>query len=471
MRGIGIKFIWAAILLLFPCTVHGATLDAVVGVISDLHHDQQHDSVTNSLIPMIQQYDLRQSGVTNWLGVGDLIHWSVGDAGPFADNVSDIAGAFSTYSKIFKSVSGNHDDAGVGLTALYLNGSALYPGQYWSWDIGSKWRILALEGRTNPGFTVSTTELNWLEAQLTQAATDERYVIVVAHYEIYEDVPVPEQTMTPSGTTGTVTLTSSAAGTFTTGGSINQTVYLEHGACDDDDTDCWGWLLISQCDGGAECTTGTTVTGTVTNDFVSTDPADFWSFLTQKDMVTNSASVRAKLEAASAVVKLVLNGHTHVNDTATVNGIEYRTIMSSRYWEEPGTAKAGGLLYLYDDGTWKLAGSGDQASYNWDDFYIDADNGDDDDQGGTFYQDAWQTVTKANATLAAGNTLYLVTDISGNIDLTGGDGDLITIQSYSTKRKITGNIAGEYLSINNLNVSPGYTLSMSNSTLLRVGVL
>jgi hypothetical protein len=102
----------------------------------------------------------------------------------------------------------------------------------------------------------------------------------------------------------------------------------------------------------------------------------------------NAASVRAVLEATgNGTVKLVLSGHNHWNKSYTVNGIEYRTLCSTG-----DSAAAGALLYLYDDGTWKMAASRGQVPYNWPNHYVSASTGND-SYGGHLVNDAKKTLT------------------------------------------------------------------------------
>jgi hypothetical protein len=347
-------------------TAYGRSLDTVLGVVTDLHHAQNQDEITSNLAPMLALYDAKHKGISSWLGLGDMINVNVTSAGPFSSNVSDLIIAFGT--RTFHGIQGNHDAAGGGEALIYqVPATTIYPGDVFAWDIGTKWRVLGFRSQSQPGYTIPATSLTWLSAQLSQAASDGRYVIVASHEQLGTTIPTHTQIVTPgieSG--GQVVITSDTAGTFGTAlVSLRMEFYVKQGSCINDDTSCWGWGTAIKCDGEDACTTGTTITLDVSAGGAKSMPkanvaADYWGWLYVNDMISNSANVRALLEAAgSSVVKLALNGHTHLNSSYTVNGIQYITLRAAY-----NVAGTGALLYLYTDGTWQLVGSGDQTSYN-----------------------------------------------------------------------------------------------------------
>jgi 3',5'-cyclic AMP phosphodiesterase CpdA len=443
--------------MLLAGQVQAANLDAKLGLISDLHQSQIENNVVDSVVPMLTLVDQMEPGVINWLGLGDMIDSSAGDRGPYALNDADIQAPFLASGRTIKAVTGNHDTSG-GYPA-----PPLFPGPYWSWDIGSKWRVLAMEAADQPGEAFSAAKLSWLEGQVAQAVTDGKYVIMATHFQVGTTRTPPTKVLTASGTTGTVTVTSNTAGAFSTG-VISQRLYLRHGSCAD--ASCWGWGTMTGCDGGAACTTGTTATVSVVQPFLSTNPADDWAFLGTQDQAANSPAVRAILETGVATVKLGLSGHTHRTGAWTVNGVEYVNITSARNTGGAyGISRSGGILYLYDDGTWKLRGTGMQPSYNWSEFYYDPVDGDDELNGGTATYDAWKTWAKITEKLVPGVMAQLKADLTANINLNGESGAPISIKSSDGGRyKINGSIAGSYLEVENIDLSAGMVFSASNCT-------
>lgn len=445
--------------LFFACQAQAANLDTKLGIVSDLHHDQLEDNVNESLVPMISLVNQMEPGITNWLGMGDMIDTSAGDSGPYSANDADMQAAFDDAGITFKSVIGNHDRSG-GVPV-----PPLFPDEYWTWDIGDKWRIIAMEAGDDPGESISLAKQTWLEGQITQAATDSKYVIVATHFQVGTTRSASAVTLTPSGTTGTITVTASESIHGFGPGLLNQRLYLRHGTCSDES--CWGWGTMTAYGGD-----GTSATIEVVKDFISTDPADEWDWLGTKDMVSNSSDVRAKLEATGSTAKLGLSGHTHRTGNWTVNGIDYVSVTSGRNTGGLyGIAQTGGILYLYDDGTWKIRGTGMQPSYNWTEFYVDSASGDDTLNGGTASYDAWKTWDKIKPALSAGVSANLVSNLTSDIELNGSAGSFIGIKAATGPRpKITGDIAGSYLDIDNVDIGTATIFKASNSVINGVRV-
>lgn len=424
------------------------SVDAELLLISDLHHSQTREEAVSSLLPAIQL-----TGAKKILGLGDWINRNIGEEGPYTSNISDLVSA--TNGTEVKSVAADHDWAGA--TNFYVDGAAIFPGERWTWDVGEKWRILATDTATGLGWILADEDLAWLENQLDQARTDNRYVVFATHQQLGIDIASShDQILTPSGTTGTVTITASAPGAFCV--PINSALFLRHGTCSDQS--CWGWGKMIAVAGD-----GLSATITVENDFVSTAPADYWNFLYQEHCFYNSQQIRSILEQYDDIVRLSLSGHEHVNRLRVVNGIPYISMeAATSAVGEGGAARTGGMLYLYSDGTWKLRGSGLQTSYNWTEFYVNTATGDDTIHGGAFASDAWGTITKAQSSLPIGATLKVVGNVPG-ISFVGESERRITVTPTDGRAVVNGMISGLYLNISYFDISLGNILSASNSTL------
>jgi hypothetical protein len=434
-----------------------AIFDANLMVIADLHHSQEQDEITSNLALLVDAVLTEKPESTNWICLADLIDTNVGASGPLSANVSDIQSALSADGITLKSLADSHDIAGA-ITSVYDTG--LYPGPQWTWNIGSKWRVLAVEMlKIYPGYTFSSAQISWLTSQLDQSAVDDRYVIVAVHEEPWKDITWTKTSkLTPSGTTGTITITSDTADTFDAE-DVGEDIALFYSIVPTGDERCWGYARITAVN------SGTSVTATVTQAIPATTQSDRWEWGRQMyfEPISNAPYIRSLLEGYDNV-KIVLNGHMNENINHIINGIEYIQLaeLRSRF----GGTKTGGLLYLYKDGSFKMAGTGRNRSYYWKDFYVS--NTGTSTAGGTLLADAVDLQTFKSRRLT-GDNLVLASNISGDINLMGTAELLASLRAVSDGIALNGNIFGRYLDISGINMSSGKVLGMNDSIVKRMG--
>lgn len=446
------------ILLLLMCgSVQAANLDASLMVISDLHHSQVNDEITNNLSGLVNGILTDVPTAKTWVGGGDMFDTSVGDAGPFSTNAADLLSIFQSAGITFKSLSDAHDYAGGG--DVYSSG--LYPGRYWSVDLGDNWILLAIEDLAAPLFFVAidAAAVSWLEIELNSAAAQNKNVIILTHAALWGDVEWPAETITPSAVSGSITITSDTPDTFSSD-DIGRVIVLRPDSCIPGDVTCFGWGTITAFN------SGTSVAVSIDNDLYDATPTPKWNFKEALifESIINSDYIRALLEGYKDTVKLVLNGHLHANSSHTINGIEYREIgaATTKYIGPTNGKNTGALLNLYTDGSWKLLGTGNQASYNNKVYYISSDGLD--TNGGALPFNPW-SVTHAETNISVGDTVLLSSDLSEDIDFSGTSGNLTFISSNGTRKTISGNISGNYISIDNIKISGESSIFIKNSIL------
>jgi len=256
-------------------------------------------------------------------------------------------------------VEGNHD---VGLTteAEFL-GVATYTHSNWYVDIGA-WRIILFANFRywNSGLFQSWyDDINYLQEQLVIARAMGKKVIIVAHTRLQQDYPgspasfaeeptIQAGLITPSALTGTVTLTSDTASTFTTK-HIGEYIFCKEGTN-------WAGAIIKTY------VSDTVVTADVILPFVSLTAISWgWKSLSAYSLL--SKEIRAVINAQVALgtdVKFVLTGHEHsgfVPIDPDGYGVIYIGVLGCL------TSLNGAIVELHN-GTYTLTGIGSQPSYN-----------------------------------------------------------------------------------------------------------
>jgi hypothetical protein len=438
-----------------------STLDTKLPVIADLHHSQTNDEITSNLLPLIAMMLANEPDYLTWIGMGDIIDSNADTMGPWDDNIADLEAAFASGGITFRSLSDAHDTAAAGVAGTVYT-SDLYVGEYWTLDIGDKWRVVALETLTTRiGYTISEDEILWLQGQLDLAVTDDKYLIIITHQDFWNDVTWPESSITPSSLAGDVTITSDTEDTFTED-DVGEVIMLRNVNDETGIESQYGYGTITAYNSGASIDVKTT------HDFLNLSPTSKWMFLSDmyNTCITNSDYVRSIVENSSRV-KLCLNGHWHKNTSHTINGIEYREVASCK--SGSGTSNSMGpmtcaVLSLYTDGTWKIAGTGKQNSYNYHDYYV-SDTGDI-DNGGIYPEEAI-TPSMTSDDISGGDNISIISDIASDLFLLGEDGGRITIKPYLDEVSISGGIYGNFVDMSDIDAGIPSVLSVSNSIVKR----
>lgn len=118
----------------------------------------------------------------------------------------------------------------------------------------------------------------------------------------------------------------------------------------------------------------------------------------------NADEQRTKINiavTAGADVKYVFQGHHKTNAYAVVEGIGYYTFKNA---DDTGACA---IVEIQDDDSLVIMGYNDQESYNVSNFYVDGENGNDENSGVTRDQ-AWKTLDKANIQIDNGQTVTVL---------------------------------------------------------------
>jgi predicted phosphodiesterase len=391
-----------------------------VGVYSDLHYGTTACDGPN--YPERVEYAttinnrFMSEGVSAALMLGDMIDNSINES-CFQSQLATLA---STFMSPTYWVVGNHDLQGETLPQFLTDASAYLPSPTsdgnFTFDLGN-WRFINISGvggcpeDANGKMCANANTLTWLATTLSNARTAGKYIVIAMHtaaYERYPGNPANWTTqganyyknfsgttltgnITPSATTGSITMTSSVAEFVT--GDIGRSIIAK------ESDGYYGVCTVTSLGGSspnavANCTVDTghplsNTTAVASGNWGFIDSTGGWSYY-----AFNADDIRAVIEAAAtagANIKAVINGHGHGNDTKTVNGINYYEIDGALL----NSNGVSGMLLLEDDGTFRLAGTkAGQTTYNVFNYYVDGTSGNDYNFG-VDRTNAWLTTTQA----------------------------------------------------------------------------
>ncbi len=386
------KLLFLLLFLLLPVGAWGAILDIAVGLVSETYYSQTHTDRLTTLTNIISKFT-SEAGVTTYLSPGGLINTSLGGEGPLSSNFAGLSGAFS--GKSLYAVIGKHDTYGIGVSRdqFCIDSGGMWPAEHFTQDIGSNWRVIGFSTNLDyPGFFVSSATQTWLSSALAAAQTAGKHVIIMTDTSFALDTTPGSNVVTPGGTTGTVHVTTPSAGTFASN-NVGTQIFLRQGST-------WGWGDVTVYN------SSTDITVSVTQAFASTDAADEWGLYRDQNpqYVYNAGAIRTIIEAYSTIVKLCIAGYDTSNIHQTINGIRYLEVGASY------NSESAGLLYLYADGTYALAGDRSQASDNWTQWYVGPSGSN--SYGGRLRSDPKLTLNGVITAAAAAGSMINV--LSGN---------------------------------------------------------
>ncbi len=384
----------------------GTSYAAKIGIVTDTHYDRvlypNRATVAQNLVSIFNS-----EGVDLVLGLGDMYQ---GDFTSLDDYLQDKALYEAPYTKSLAPVRwvvGNHDAGGISISD-YTNNSTYATGNS-TIDISDNWRVIYYTNIEYPYFSARPATLDWLKNALAQAKTDNKKVIIATHAHIDMDYPstprdvfgqinftsrVPGTVLTPSSKTGTVTVTASLPGTFTSGDKY-RLLQLQHGTT-------WGFgMITSYID-------SQTVVVSVKSAFGGTGPADSAELGGYSSVSYNADEQRAIIDAAvtsGTQVKYVFSGHASRNTQLTVNGVSYFGL------NDTGDSGESSVVDLRNDSIdiagVSIASGRTPLSYNHTTFFVDGVNGNDKNPG-MIKSNAWKTLNKAKQVNTPGNYVTIL---------------------------------------------------------------
>ncbi len=380
-----------------------------IGVMSDVHYRLGENTRTDIIDSLVELFTSESVDLT--LSLADLID----DNTDRADSQAQIAALTPHFPSGSKWVIGNHDISNTSLANFLIDAAAFTPGQNFYVDLGD-WRLLCIDNVSGFRWSADATTLQWLEDELESARVAGKYIAVASHAPFSLDWPGAMAQLvydpvygagaaTASALDGTVTITTDEDAFAVD--DVGNVIALQH---IDATVEYFGRGTITTFNNARSVNISTS------QPFHSTGPADAWIWVTGYDLggystySYNGQKIREKVDtavSAGADVKFCIYGHNHVNRHQTVAGVEYYAFTTSGK-DDSGS---GGIITLNDDGSFFLSGIKLQTSYNNQLWYLDADNGDD-DNGGALQGDAWATVSKLlSHGGVAGDTVYFLPGI------------------------------------------------------------